>query len=242
MSNLSVCDRGGILVIDSRLIAEDLGIEHKALLQTIGKYEIQIQEAFGTVPFEMEGSNGLPGYARFALLTEDQATFVATLSRNTDRVVAFKIRLVQAFSEAKKQLQPQLTQIQILAAAAAQLATLEQKQIESDRRIAATEQQLKEWNSIRAIAHADLIALPPSSQDIPQESTDMKIRRVVNNYCAATGMQQGEVFRNLYQQFYYRFRRRVTPAEKESKLQAFIRLGLIDALYELAIELFSQAA
>jgi phage regulator Rha-like protein len=33
MSNLSVIERNGALVVDSRLIAQDLGIEHRVLLQ-----------------------------------------------------------------------------------------------------------------------------------------------------------------------------------------------------------------
>jgi phage regulator Rha-like protein len=37
MSNLNVTTQNNTLVVDSRLIAEDLGIEHRALVQTIKK-------------------------------------------------------------------------------------------------------------------------------------------------------------------------------------------------------------
>ena len=39
MSNLTVTERNGILVVDSRLVAAELGIEHHTLLlKTINKY------------------------------------------------------------------------------------------------------------------------------------------------------------------------------------------------------------
>jgi phage regulator Rha-like protein len=104
MSNLSVLERNGALVVDSRLIAKELGIEHRALLQTLDKYLDKIQ-GFGVVTFEMskppEGSKG-GRPERVAYLTEDQATLLMTFSRNTERVVECKVALVRAFSEAKR--------------------------------------------------------------------------------------------------------------------------------------------
>ena len=41
------------------------------------------------------------GDARFALLNEDQAFFLLSLSRNTDRVVELKANLIMAFREAR---------------------------------------------------------------------------------------------------------------------------------------------
>ncbi|MEM9451609.1 MAG: hypothetical protein AAGA75_24190 [Cyanobacteria bacterium P01_E01_bin.6] len=128
------------------------------------------------------------------------------------------------------------------------LSEVRQEQLEQERRIQEQEQclrqqdeRLREFEEARAEAHKQLIALPPSSQDIPFESMDMKIRRLVNDYCAATGIPQAEAFRNLYQQHYYRYRRRPQSLKGESKLQAFVRLGLVDSLYELAVSLFKVA-
>lgn len=82
--------------LDSRIIAEKLGIEHRALLQLLGAYTSKIQ-AFGTFAFEMRKSAGRP--TRYALLNENQCYLIATLSRNTDRVVDFKVWLVRTFAE-----------------------------------------------------------------------------------------------------------------------------------------------
>ena len=103
-SNLEIIDRSGILLVDSRLIALDLGITHKAFLSSVRKHLAAIESSFQrvifeTAPFETEG--GVQDMT-FCLLTEDQATFIATMSRNTPQVIAFKAHLVKAFSAAKK--------------------------------------------------------------------------------------------------------------------------------------------
>ncbi len=105
MSNLSVMERDSVLVVDSRLIAQDLGIAHKNLLETLDNYLSRIEVAFGVVRFETEkplkGSRG-GRPERVAYLTEEQATLLMTFSRNTSRVVDCKVALVQAFSQAKQ--------------------------------------------------------------------------------------------------------------------------------------------
>jgi anti-repressor protein len=101
MTNLSVIERDGLLVVDSRLVADSLNIAHKNLLATIDKYAERIESAFDLIAFETRKSErGKP--ERFAWLTEDQATFLMTLSRNTEQVVECKLKLVEAFSKAKQ--------------------------------------------------------------------------------------------------------------------------------------------
>jgi phage regulator Rha-like protein len=104
MSNLNVTTQNNTLVVDSRLIAEDLGIEHRALVQTIKKHQSVIEQHFGVVTFEMskplEGSQG-GRPENIAYLTEDQATLLMSFSRNTEQVINCKVNLVKAFSLAK---------------------------------------------------------------------------------------------------------------------------------------------
>lgn len=102
MSEIAVSERDGVLLVDSRLIALRLNIEHRSLLETIDTYQIQMEQAFGFLRFETAKINGRGRPGRYVLLTEDQATFLMTLSRNTPEVVQCKIELVQAFSKAKE--------------------------------------------------------------------------------------------------------------------------------------------
>jgi len=83
--------------LDSRIIAEQLGVEHQSTIRTIDRYKADL-EHFGLLGFEIQvRDRGIP--TRFALLNENQCYFLATLSRNTAQVVAFKMWLVKTFSE-----------------------------------------------------------------------------------------------------------------------------------------------
>lgn len=104
MTALTITNDGkGEPRVDSRIVAEHLGNQHKNVIELIERYPEQF-ERFGIVPFQTEK---LPGTGkgrstRFALLNEDQAFFLLSLSRNTEKVVGLKATLVQAFREARQ--------------------------------------------------------------------------------------------------------------------------------------------
>ncbi len=107
MENLiKVEHRDGIQVVDSRIVAKGLIIKHKNLIETIKKYQKDLED-LGTLTFETEVSKHETGGARsiFYYLNELQCHFVVTLSRNTTEVVKFKKGLVIAFDKAKKEVQ-----------------------------------------------------------------------------------------------------------------------------------------
>lgn len=102
MPELIVIENGGELVVDSRLISQELGIEHESFVRTIRNYENLIEQEFGILRFQIGEIQGRGQPERRYFLTEDQATFLMTLSRNTPEVIRCKINLVKAFSRAKE--------------------------------------------------------------------------------------------------------------------------------------------
>ena len=99
---------GNELRTDSRQLAPHLNHRHRTILENIDKYRAQL-ERLGRLPFESEKGKALPqgGFAkpvRYALLNEDQCYFLLTLMRNNPVVVKAKLRLVQAFREARSEL------------------------------------------------------------------------------------------------------------------------------------------
>jgi phage regulator Rha-like protein len=94
----------GVLVIDSRLVAQGLGIDHHNFMQTISKHKGQAESAFGILLFETEALKGRGQPEKYCLLNEGQSTFYMTLSRNTPQVVRLKAGLVKAFFDAKRHL------------------------------------------------------------------------------------------------------------------------------------------
>ena len=101
---IKIEERGGSLVAESRFVAEALGVQHKSLLETIRTHLSVIESEFGRVAFEtapFETAGGVQ-MGKIVFLSEDQAMFVATLSRNTEQVVRFKAVLVKSFADAKR--------------------------------------------------------------------------------------------------------------------------------------------
>ena len=97
-------------VVDSRLIAEALGLPHSSwFTNVILKYQNKIEAKFHHLHFqngdgEIQRPQGGGKKMRYALLTEDQAIFLATLSRNTEQVVEFKAKLVLSFAQVRQAL------------------------------------------------------------------------------------------------------------------------------------------
>ena len=90
--------------IDSRLVSAQLDVEHKNTRDLINTYISQFQE-LGSLPFETEVKKREVGATqeKFYLLNENQTYFLMTLVRNTEQAVELKKRLVQAFSECRRQ-------------------------------------------------------------------------------------------------------------------------------------------
>ena len=86
---------------DSLVIAEGTGIEHRKIKDAIRKHKDQM-EKFGklSAPYKAESTGGRP--EEYFVLNETQATFLITLLKNTETVVAFKARLVEQFYEMRK--------------------------------------------------------------------------------------------------------------------------------------------
>jgi len=94
--------RGAEPFTTSLAIAEGVGLSHRRVIALVRKYQSDFEE-FGKVTFETShNTQGSP--TEFALLNEDQSTYLITLFRNTDVVRGFKKRLVKAFRRALNEL------------------------------------------------------------------------------------------------------------------------------------------
>ena len=81
---IEIVSQNDCLVVDSRLIADELGIEHRTLIQTIKKYLTEIQE-FGQVIFAnatVINSVGARNTVIFCYLNEEQSQIIISKSRN----------------------------------------------------------------------------------------------------------------------------------------------------------------
>ncbi len=88
----------------SLIVAEHCELAHKQVIALVRKYQSDFEE-LGPLAFETRKGEALPqgGFAKateYALLNEDQATYLITLFRNTTIVRRFKLALVKAFRKA----------------------------------------------------------------------------------------------------------------------------------------------
>lgn len=172
---IEIVSQNDHLVVDSRLIANELGVEHRALMQTIKKYLTEIQE-FGQVTFEnatVTNSVGARNAVIFCYLNEEQATFLMTLSRNTPQVIACKRNLVKAFSQAKQLIK------EVIPAQSGRIRELE---LELELTKAKT-YYMDRRDAIRLIHGAEVLALLDGRPDIVIE----KIEKVTETIICKNG-------------------------------------------------------
>lgn len=100
MTEITIIQSGGELRADSRSFVSKMDIRHRQLMENIRKYQDRFEE-LGILPVETEEITGRGQPEKYALLNEDQAYFLLTLSRNSDAVVAAKLALVKAFRQAR---------------------------------------------------------------------------------------------------------------------------------------------
>lgn len=92
--------------IDSRAVAPGIGIKHQTFLETLQKYQEELDH-FGFFRFETEKTTedeqGRGRPSTYVLLNRNQVLFAITLSRNTEQVVKWKLALIDALDQLDKQ-------------------------------------------------------------------------------------------------------------------------------------------
>ncbi|PTY03352.1 hypothetical protein DB346_05580 [Verrucomicrobia bacterium LW23] len=96
------------LTVDSRVIAQHCDVDHRSAYRLLTEHKALIESQLGLVRFEIasvrrEGERG-EKHAKFALLTEPQATALITLFRNSEPVLRFKVALSRAFHQMRTRL------------------------------------------------------------------------------------------------------------------------------------------
>lgn len=102
MEEITPFEYNSQLVVDSRLIAQELGVQHNNFMQLVYNYQTEAEKEFGIYLFQTDKLSGRGRPQKYILLTEDQANFLLTLVDNTSQSVRLKAKLVKGFSKAKE--------------------------------------------------------------------------------------------------------------------------------------------
>jgi len=82
---LSIVEQDGTLLVDSRLIADRLGIQHESFIKTIRKHRERVEQRFGNLRFNIgtvTNSVGAVNETTFVLLTQEQVDYLTSVSRH----------------------------------------------------------------------------------------------------------------------------------------------------------------
>lgn len=111
--------------------------------------------------------------------------------------------------------------------------------VEQAKRIEQLERKLGRVIEAQQQAAMSLLELPRSTEPLPVETTRMKVKRIVNAYCRATGQNQKNVWRLIYQRLFYLYRIKIRACKRsyrESWLDVVDRKGHIDKIYAIVSE------
>ena len=93
----------GVPITDTLIVSEVFGIEHKSLLKLIKTYEKEIESINPIRDFKSTIGNSRKQTTVYEL-TEEQFSFLITLTRNNEKTVKFKLLFVKEFFKMKKEL------------------------------------------------------------------------------------------------------------------------------------------
>lgn len=168
---IEIVSQNDCLVVDSRLIADELGIEHRALMQTIKKYLDRLERK-EPVTFKMDVVKRPQGgtyEVSYCYLNEYQATLLMTFSRNTEQVLDCKEKLVDGFEKAKQIIK------EVIPAQSGRIRELE---LELELTKAKT-YYMDRRDAIRLIHGAEVLALLDGRPDIVIEKVEKVTETII---------------------------------------------------------------
>lgn len=134
-------------------------------------------------------------------------------------------------------IQPKVMSIEELIIAQAQSMIDAKKDIaEVKQEVLEVKSKLAQIEESRNIATEQLLLAERSKEKLPEETTRVKIRRLVNQYCNAKNADQQSVWRVVYDRLYYRYGvslRAVVRKNNENMLDVAERLGHLDKIFTI---------
>lgn len=204
----------------SLLVAKEFGKEHNKVMRDINNLACSQEfraANFGESSYVSEQGKEFPMFT----MTKDGFSFLV-MGYTGKKAAQFKEAYINAFnkmeSEIRSSIKPK-SQLEILRMSINQLVEQEHRLSSVERDVAETKKEIAEMKQERIENGKLLLEAEVSGNKVPEISMRNKIRRLVNQYAAATNTSHRDIWHDIYQNLYYAYNISIN-SYKEKKSQS----------------------
>lgn len=221
----------------SLLVAKEFGKEHNKVVRDINNLACSQEfraANFGESSYVSEQGKEFPMFT----MTKDGFSFLV-MGYTGKKAAQFKEAYINAFnkmeSEIRSSVKPK-TQLEILQMSINQLVEQEHRLSCVERDVAETKKEIEEMKQERIENGKLLLEAEVSGNKVPEISMRNKIRRLVNQYAAATNTTQRDVWHNIYQNLYYAYNISINSykdKKSQSNLDVAEKHGFLGKMFDI---------
>ena len=204
----------------SLLVAKEFGKAHAKVMRDIENLNCSDEfrlANFGDSSFKNEQGREFP----MVTMTKDGFSFLV-MGYTGKKAARFKEAYINAFNKMELEIRSSIkpkSQLEILQMSINQLVEQERRLSSVERDIAETKKEIAEIKQERIENGKLLLEAEVSGNKVPEISMRNKIRRLVNQYAAATNTSQRDIWHDIYQNLYYAYNISIN-SYKEKKSQS----------------------
>lgn len=228
-------------VTSSLLIAEKFGKSHDNVLRDIrnlikgGVLKNDETPMFEETTYINEQNK--QAYPMF-LMNRDGFTLLA-MGFTGKKAMQFKLEYIKAFNSMEAQIkasQKPKSQLEILQMSINQLVEQERRLSSVERYVAETKKEIAEMKQERIENGKLLLEAEVSGNKVPEISMRNKIRRLVNQYAAATNTSHRDIWHDIYQNLYYAYNISINSykdKKSQSNLDIAEKHGFLGKMFDI---------
>lgn len=221
----------------SLLVAKEFGKEHNKVMRDINNLACSQEfraANFGESSYVSEQGKEFPMFT----MTKDGFSFLV-MGYTGKKAAQFKEAYINAFnkmeSEIRSSIKPK-SQLEILQMSINQLVEQEHRLSSVERDVAETKKEIAEMKQERIENGKRLLEAEVSENKVPEISMRNKIRRLVNQYAAATNTSQRDIWHLVYDNLLYAYNIGITRYNRkkgQSYLDVAEEHGFLGKIFDI---------
>lgn len=221
----------------SLLVAKEFGKAHAKVMRDIENLNCSDEfrlANFGDSYFRNEQGREFPMFT----MTKDGFSFLV-MGYTGKKAARFKEAYINAFNKMELEIRSSIkpkSQLEIIQMSINQLVEQERRLSSVERDIAETKKDIAEMKQERIENGKLLLEAEVSGNKVPEISMRNKIRRLVNQYAAATNTSQRDIWHDIYQNLYYAYNISINSykdKKSQSNLDIAEKHGFLGKMFDI---------